>query len=99
MKILALILLLFPTGFFLFAQNKQPAAFHFNHLGIKDGLPEGTITVLMQDSQGYFWMGTQNGLVRYDGYTIKKYNLFGNFILSNAINRVFEDKKRNLWIG
>ena len=45
------------------------------------------------------WIGTQNGLVRYDGYTPKKYFLPGGDPNSNSIIRIYEDRKNDLWIG
>ncbi len=47
---------------------------HFNLLAIKDGMPEGTVREMLQDKQGYMWIATQNGLVRYDGYKPKVYD-------------------------
>ena len=51
----------------------QPNELHFNRLSIKDGLPESVITMTLQDKEGYMWIGTQAGLVRYDGYTTRVY--------------------------
>jgi ligand-binding sensor domain-containing protein len=48
---------------------------HFNHVGVKEGLPEGRVTNLLQDRQGYVWFGTQKGMVRYDGYAPNVYDL------------------------
>jgi hypothetical protein len=40
----------------------------FRHLTISDGLPNNTIHAIHQDSQGFIWFGTDDGLSRYDGY-------------------------------
>lgn len=52
----------------VYAQNQN---LYFEHLNVAEGLPEDFITALHQDKMGYFWIGTQNGLVRYDGYRLK----------------------------
>ena len=79
------------------AQNNPPKELHFNHLFVEDGLPEGRILALLQDKEGYIWAGTQNGLVRYDGYKAKvyKFGLDGNCM----IRSIFEDRNGELWVG
>ena len=72
---------------------------YFNYLGIKDGLPEGTATVLLQDREKYMWIGTQNGLVRCDGYATRKYDFETKDINSSNITALFEGGRSNLWIG
>ena len=56
------------------AQNSQTGELHLNRLFVKDGMPEGRVTSIVQDKEGYMWIGTQKGLVRYDGYSPKVYN-------------------------
>jgi len=84
---------------FIFAQEPTP---QFGHITSKDGLPENSVRVMIQDHQGYLWLGTQNGLVKYDGYSMKTYYHDENDTssLSNyQIRSIFEDSKRNLWVG
>jgi ligand-binding sensor domain-containing protein len=40
----------------------------FEHLSLKDGLSQSTVFSILQDTQGYLWLGTSDGLNRYDGY-------------------------------
>ncbi len=75
-KVLALLLILHHI-LTCVAQSTQPNELHFNRLSIKNGLPEDVITSSLQDKEGYIWIGTQAGLVRYDGYTTKVYQ-FGH---------------------
>ena len=74
----------------------------FDYIGIKDGLPETTNKAIKQDAYGYIWIGTQNGLVRYDGYTYKVYQLGSadlNKIANTVVFSIFEDKAKNLWVS
>ncbi|MDB5135939.1 MAG: tetratricopeptide repeat protein [Mucilaginibacter sp.] len=96
-KILLLLLLL--TGIkYTYAQS---AHLKFDHFTVKDGLPERQIQFIQQDDQGYMWIGTQNGLVRYDGYKPKVYR-FGvakNDIYQNcSAESMLIDKDKNIWI-
>jgi signal transduction histidine kinase/ligand-binding sensor domain-containing protein/DNA-binding response OmpR family regulator len=74
----------------------------FEHLTIADGLPENSIWAITQDHLGYLWFGTQNGLVRYDGYKMKIYQPDPNDSLSishRQIYAIYEDRSGNLWLG
>ena len=79
--------------------NKQ---FKFEELTYKDGLKHHSITEVSQDSRGYMWFGTFNGIYKYDGYTFKIYkNIIQdkNSLIENNINIVKEDNFGNVWIG
>src|SRR5271163_3792125 len=64
----------------------------FEHLTTADGLPQGTVFATLEDSQGFVWLGTEDGLVRYDGHRLVRYGyrrgaadgLPGNFIQAIA---------------
>ncbi|WDF57375.1 hybrid sensor histidine kinase/response regulator transcription factor [Mucilaginibacter sp. KACC 22063] len=69
---------------------------------IHDGLPSGNITVALKGKNGYMWIGTDNGLCKFDGYTFKSLvNIPGNpnSISSNFINALAEDKNGKIWVG
>lgn len=68
----------------------------------KDGLPNNSILSLHQDKKGFLWIGTYNGLSRYDGREFKTYtddifNQEKNWIAS--VNCIVEDSAGNIWIG
>ncbi len=90
-------LALFIQSALIFAQTT-----HFRHLSLEDGLSQNTVNCIFQDSQGFMWFGTQDGLNRYDGYefTVFRENPLDTNSLSHSwIWYVFEDKNRNLWIA
>ena len=65
-----------------------------------DGLPGMTITALMQDKKGYIYIGTYDGLVRFDG--IEFVNFSRNFDSKYdfvAVRSIFQDSKENIWVG
>lgn len=71
-------------------------------LGLKDGLSNSEVRCIYQDSKGYIWFGTYDGLNRYDGYDFKIYrNQPGNphSIIHNYVNTIVEDNKHRLWVG
>jgi signal transduction histidine kinase/ligand-binding sensor domain-containing protein len=74
----------------------------FKKISIEEGLGHNTVYAIIQDREGYMWLGTKNGLNRYDGYSFKTYNINYNdstSLSSSWINVLFEDSKGNIWIG
>jgi len=51
--------------------NAQTDQLKFDHFTDKEGLPDPQIQFIKQDDQGYIWIGTALGMVRYDGYKLK----------------------------
>jgi signal transduction histidine kinase/ligand-binding sensor domain-containing protein/DNA-binding NarL/FixJ family response regulator len=74
----------------------------FKVLSIRDGLPNASVSGIVQDSKGFIWMATQGGLARYDGSGFKT---FGNepfdesTISSDLLQTIFLDSGDVLWIG
>jgi len=74
----------------------------FTRISINDGLSQSTVRAILQDSEGYMWFGTQDGLNKYDGYkfTIYKKNLDNpNTLSNNEVTSIVEDNNGDLWIG
>lgn len=77
-----------------------PAAstdFWFRHFSVEDGLSSNSVRAIMQDKYGFMWLGTDDGLNRYDGTTIKVYNL--NPQGSNDYISSLYDTTDNIWVG
>lgn len=71
-------------------------------ISVEQGLPSGHILCMLQDREGFIWLGTADGLCRYDGYTFKtyKYNPDDPYSMpSNVVESLYEDRNGDLWIG
>lgn len=79
-----------------------PTQFHFRHYNIENGVSSNNISTLFQDQKGYIWIGTENGLNRFDGnqFTLYQKNnpLYSNFH-ANSINTICETTDKKLWLG
>jgi len=64
----------------------------------EDGLPTGEANAVLQTRDGYIWIGSYGGLIRYDGSTFRNYSLEGG-IISSSIRSLYEDSNGRLWIG
>ncbi|MDB5278218.1 MAG: response regulator [Ferruginibacter sp.] len=101
MKHAKLLLYLFLQGsyLFVFAQSKQ---LHFEHIGRTQGISQDNILCIMQDSRGFMWFGSWDGLNKYDGYKTTVYKNDphdSNSISNNYINGIAETKDGNIWIA
>lgn len=90
-------------GFFLFTclSGKAQQLF-FSGYNISDGLSQSVVNCIFQDSKGYVWFGTQNGLNRFDGISFKVFTYVPNdttSISNNWIYSIAEDRQGNLWIA
>lgn len=65
----------------------------------QNGLPTGEANVVMQTSDGYIWIGSYGGLIRYDGTRFRNYSEEKEGITSSSVRSLFEDSKGRLWIG
>ncbi len=99
MKYLFFFIILFFSSMYCYAQSGLPAELHFNRLTVKNGLPEGTVLSMVQDKEGYIWMSTQQGLVRYDGYHSRVYTMGITDPNKIRVAKIFQDRKGRLWVG
>ena len=79
-----------------------PQQYVFKNYSINNGLSQSVVNCLFQDSRDYLWIGTQNGLNRFNGETfdVFSYNpVDSSSISNNWIYAIAEDRDGNLWIG
>jgi len=76
-------------------------ALKFDHLTIEEGLSHNSVNALLQDKYGYIWIGTQNGLNRYDSYKCKNFglDLSNKDLQGKKITALFEDSVGSIWVG
>ncbi|WP_299668297.1 two-component regulator propeller domain-containing protein [uncultured Polaribacter sp.] len=90
-------------SFFYSVYNfSQVGETYFDDLMIQGAPFHKRVNVLFEDSIGYLWIGSNDGLYRYDGYNLVSYqqDVFDPFsIPNNSINSIVEDAHKNLWIG
>ncbi len=83
----------------LFSARKEML---FERISLEQGLSQGTVNCILQDSKGFMWFGTEDGLNRYDGYEFKIFRPDpGNpsAISHSTVWTLFEDSGGVLWVG
>lgn len=76
--------------------------FFFDHYSVQDGLSNSSVKAILQDQNGYLWMGTKDGLNRFDGLNFKVFRSDLNkdcFLFNNDVTCMKGDSVGNLWIG
>lgn len=74
----------------------------FEHISLEEGLSQSVVNVILQDRMGFLWIGTEDGLNRYDGYNFKVYKTNednSNTLSDHWITSIAEDPHGYLWIG
>jgi ligand-binding sensor domain-containing protein/signal transduction histidine kinase len=82
--------------------NGYSQQFIFSNYSINEGLSQSVVNCMFQDSRGFIWFGTQNGLNRFNGETFDVYSynpVDSNSISNNWIYAITEDHDGNLWVG
>ena len=77
---MAFVAILWPISFF--SQNTV-----LKHYSVSDGMPSSECYDVIQDTKGYMWIGTDAGVVRYDGYRFKTYNN-SNGLVDNTVFKI-----------
>lgn len=94
--------------FFVFANCLLPTAhcfsqdIKFSRIGSEQGLSQASVNCILQDSKGFMWFGTQDGLNKFNGYEMMVYKhdpSDSNSLSNNYIDCLFEDSKGIIWVG
>ena len=89
-------------SFSAICQSFGQGNFFFQHLSIEHGISHNNITSITQDHDGYIWLGTTDGLNKYNSYSIQVYGNIKNDSVTGAnsyIEVVYNDKQNNIWVG
>ena len=84
------------------AQSAPASDFRFEHLTVNDGLSHSDAESVTQDRAGFIWIGTNRGINRYDGYSLKKYALpinTLNGLSGNRVHALHVGPNGRLWAG
>lgn len=76
--------------------------YYFRHYQVENGLSNNAVICSLQDSRGFMWFGTKDGLNRFDGYTFKVFRhnpKDSSSIGSNFIHALYEGADGTLWVG
>ncbi|MDF2433993.1 MAG: hypothetical protein JWP44_3624 [Mucilaginibacter sp.] len=96
---LIILMLLCAVPCMCFSQNQSLS---FEHLGTREGLSQMNVNCIIQDSRGFMWIGTRNGLNRYDGYKFITYRYDSknsSSLSNNMVSDLVEDKNGNIWVA
>jgi ligand-binding sensor domain-containing protein/serine phosphatase RsbU (regulator of sigma subunit) len=99
LKILCILFIIFYCATILLAQSISSRSEIYT---IEDGLSQTGVNCLIQDSKGFLWIGTQDGLDRYDGNSFQVFRhqpSDSTTICDNFIRKIVEDSQGNLWIA
>ncbi len=87
---------------FVLHQISTAQQYAFSHYSVNNGLSQSVIKCIFQDSKGYIWFGTQQGLNKFNGYSFDNYMndpADTNSISDNWIYSICEDNEGDIWIG
>jgi signal transduction histidine kinase/ligand-binding sensor domain-containing protein len=82
-------------------QNINPY-YNFRQLNVQNGLAQNIVYHFLQDSRGYVWLGTRNGITLFDGIRSRNFRHADNdknTLAGNFITRIVEDSNHTVWIG
>ena len=100
-KVIVMTLLIFINSFSIYSFASIEERYNFRNIGVEEGLSQNTVETIFQDSKGYIWIGTNDGLDRYNGYKFKhyKYDIYDeNTISNNYIVDIVEDSDGYIWV-
>ena len=94
-------MLIFLSGEAAFALDTGDAATRYSRTiwKQKDGLPQDTIKKILQTADGYLWLGTEEGLARFDGYDFTVFNKDNGDLPSNSVTALAAGSDGSLWVG
>ncbi len=99
--VLALALVMFGGAVKQASATTLPLDLRFERVSLEQGLSQASVLCGMQDTQGFLWFGTYDGLNRYDGYTFKVYRKGAarGSLSDNVVRALVLDSQGTMWVG
>ncbi len=99
LKVCTLFFCLAVTPFFSNSASAEVNNLYLENLSVEHGLSQGSIISILQDDEAFIWIGTENGLNMYDGYSFR--NLVGpdNDFDNHVVHRIIQTKDKLLWLN
>jgi ligand-binding sensor domain-containing protein/signal transduction histidine kinase/CheY-like chemotaxis protein/AraC-like DNA-binding protein len=82
--------------------NAQKTNYNIYSISVENGLPTNDVQYVYQDSFGFLWIASYEGIFRWDGYAFKKYqhdDKDSTSLSHNIVYTIFEDSQKRLWVG
>lgn len=105
-SILALLLAVLPAGVNIFAADNVKLTagprpyYYFSSFQTSDGLPSNTVVCTVQDNDGFLWIGTRDGICRYDGHSFSRIaDMEKHLCMGGATESLFVDHDGLLWFS
>lgn len=87
-----------PVIFFFLFHFSHSQTLNLNQFGIEEGLPQSSIYTMLQDKEGNIFVGTMNGISKYNGLSFENFNK-SNGLAENRVTASCLDKNDNIWFG
>lgn len=81
------------------ANTAKVPFYYFRTHDTRAGLSHNTVNVILQDRQGFMWIGTKDGLNKYDGVSFRVFRKENSALGNNLITALHEDLNGNIWVG
>ena len=88
----------FYTVFFLYTNSVTGQTYYFDYYSVKEGLAQSKVYSVIQENQGYLWIGTESGVTKFDGVTFINYTTEDG-LAEGGVKSLFKDSKGTIWMG
>ncbi|MFW5721552.1 MAG: ligand-binding sensor domain-containing protein, partial [Bacteroidota bacterium] len=88
----------FYAVFLLSNYNLSAQTYYFDYYGVKEGLAQSKVYDLVQDNQGYIWIGSESGISRFDGVNFINYTAEDG-IAEGGVKALYKDRNGKIWMG
>jgi len=96
------IIIFFWINISIFSYHSYGQRYYFEHFQVEHGISNNTASCVLQDQKGFIWVGTKDGLNRFDGYAFKIFRNEKNDSTSlgnNSVWKLFESSNGTIWVG